>query len=337
MSKTAAAPLAERFLIEHGLMARGELATWTPLTGGVSSDLWRVDLPGRTICVKGALERLKVADDWRAPLSRNAVECAWLRFAARHVPGNVPRVLASDAHSALFAMEYLQPASYPVWKAQLMSGDVSAHTAAAVGDILGRLHAASTCDPDIPAGFATDGNFAALRIRPYLLTTARRNPDSASALEALAKRTASTKLALVHGDVSPKNILVGPCGPVLLDAECAWFGDPAFDVAFCINHLLLKTVRSPADGPALTAAAASLIERYAPHVSWEPWESLEQRAATLLPALILARIDGSSPVEYLTDPAVQEVVRRHARALLADPADRLPPLLTGWRDSFPAG
>lgn len=337
MTKTAAAPPAERFLIEHRLMSRGELATWTPLTGGVSSDLWRVDLPDRTICVKGALERLKVADDWEAPLSRNAVECAWLRFAARHVPGHVPRVLASDADSALFAMEYLPPASYPVWKAQLMSGDVSAHTATAVGDMLGRLHAASTRDPAVPAAFATDDNFAALRIRPYLLTTARRDPDSASALKALARRTASTKLALVHGDVSPKNILVGPCGPVLLDAECAWFGDPAFDVAFCINHLLLKTVRSPVDGPALTAAAALLIERYAPHVSWEPWENLEQRAATLLPALILARIDGSSPVEYLTDPAVQELVRRHARALLANPVGRLLPLLTGWRDSFLPG
>ena len=64
-------------------------------------------------------------------------------------------------------------------------------------------------------------------------------------LRALAERTAQTRIALVHGDVSPKNILVGPDAPVLLDAECAWYGDPAFDIAFCLNHLLLKAVLLP--------------------------------------------------------------------------------------------
>src|ERR671924_1144299 len=97
-------------------------------------------------------------------------------------------------------------------------------------------------------------------IRPSLLTTARRNPDSAAVLEALAERTASTKLALVHGDVSPKNILVGPCGPVLLDAECAWFGDPAFDVAFCINHLLLKAVIRPDRSLPLSECFGAFVE-----------------------------------------------------------------------------
>src|SRR5438270_4387642 len=37
------------------------------LCGGISSDIYRVDLPSATICVKRALPKLKVAADWHAP------------------------------------------------------------------------------------------------------------------------------------------------------------------------------------------------------------------------------------------------------------------------------
>lgn len=132
-----------------------------------------------------------------------------------------------------------------MWKAQLFDGQVEVATAAAVGELLGTLHAASAGDVTLAAEFATDDNFHALRIEPYLLATAAAHPDLGDVLRGLAHRTATTHLALVHGDVSPKNILVGPAGPVLLDAECAWYGDPAFDLAFCVNHLLLKSLVVP--------------------------------------------------------------------------------------------
>ena len=92
---------------------------------------------------------------------------------------------------------------------------------------------------------------------PYLLATARAHPDRAAALESLAETTARTKFTVVHGDVSPKNILIGPRGPVFIDAECAWFGDPAFDLAFCLNHLLLKCLWVPA-----AAAAPSGLRHF---------------------------------------------------------------------------
>ncbi|WP_405719829.1 phosphotransferase [Streptomyces sp. NBC_01537] len=318
------------FLTAHKLAGPGEAARWTPLTGGVSSDLWRVDLPGRSICVKRALARLKVAADWQAPVSRNAYEWAWMRFASRHRPDSVPELLAHDPEAGLFAMEYLPPEHYPMWKAQLLRGEVQVATAAAVGEVLGNLHAASAGDAGLAAEFATDDNFHALRIEPYLLATAAAHPGLSDVLQGLADRTATTHLALVHGDVSPKNILVGPSGPVLLDAECAWYGDPAFDLAFCVNHLLLKSLVVPGRRAELLRSAGVLAEEYLRCVDWEPRPELEARAASLLPALLLARVDGKSPVEYLTDDRHRLFVRTVASALLRAPAPTLADVLDAW-------
>ncbi|MBV9208579.1 MAG: hypothetical protein JO037_24945 [Actinobacteria bacterium] len=116
-------------------------------------------------------------------------------------------------------------------------------------------------------------------------------------------------------------------GPVLLDAECAWFGDPAFDVAFCLTHLILKTVARPDRSAALLDSGRALVSSYLGHVAWEEPEHLLQRVVTLVPALLLARIDGSSPVEYITAPRLRAAVRRTAAGLLAEPAGTLHDLL----------
>lgn len=318
------------FLRRSGLLAPGDAdPDLTPLAGGVSSDLWRADLPSGPVCVKSALPQLKVAREWLAPTSRNAVEYTYLRFAQPLAPGQIPRVLAHDERSCMFAMEYLPPGDYPVWKTLLLAGQVDVEAARAVGALLGTLHAASALDPVAAAMFATDENFDALRITPYLHVTAQAHQDLRQRLTDLAARTAGTHLAVVHGDVSPKNILLGPHGPVLLDAECAWYGDPAFDVAFCINHLLIKSVKVPPAAVALRAAARALADDHARHVRWEPVGDLDYRIASLTPALALARVDGSSPVEYLSAPE-RAVVRSAGRALLADPPATIIELIDRW-------
>jgi aminoglycoside phosphotransferase (APT) family kinase protein len=319
------------FLHEQRLLRSGEYARLSPLSGGVSSDLWKVELATETVCVKGALAQLKVEHEWHAPVSRNAVEHDWLAFAATQCPGQVPRLLAHDPRAGLFAMEFLTPEHYPVWKEQLLAGCVDVAVARRVGDLVGRLHSAST-QPDCAARFATDSNFDALRIQPYLRVTAQAHPDLRARFAELARRTAGTHLALVHGDVSPKNILIGPHGPVLLDAECAWFGDPAFDIAFCLNHLLLKSVKVPTRAAELRAAAQALADRHSDHIDWEPPQEFEARAVSLLPALALARVDGASPVEYLDSDQRREI-RSIARELMWNPVTTLDELLDQWATS----
>ncbi|HEX4886125.1 MAG TPA: phosphotransferase, partial [Casimicrobiaceae bacterium] len=161
-----------------------------PLAGGVSSDIVRVEAGTTTFCVKRALPKLKVAADWRAPVGRNRFEVEWLRVAAAIVPGAVPRILAEDPDAGAFAMEWLPPERYPVWKAQLRDGVIEAPTARAIGDVLGRLHAATADRPDVAGRFATDDAFHAIRLEPYLVATGRAHPDLAGRLDALVATTA---------------------------------------------------------------------------------------------------------------------------------------------------
>jgi aminoglycoside phosphotransferase (APT) family kinase protein len=313
-----------------GLLGGADRPRFTPLTGGVSSDIWRVDRTGRPICVKRALPKLKVAADWRAPIERNAYEVAWMETAGRLVPGSAPRILGHDAEAGLFVMDFLDPADHRLWKTELMEGRTDPGFAAQVGRSLVAIHAGTAGDPRVADRFSTDAIFHAIRLEPYLEATTRAHPDLAPALTALVETTARTKHALVHGDVSPKNILVGPHGPVFLDAECAWYGDPAFDLAFCLNHLLLKCVWRPASAADYLKCFTALAQAYRAGVAWEDPAAAEGRAARLLPGLLLARIDGKSPVEYITAEADKNMVRNTARWLLANPVDTLPAVAAAW-------
>jgi 5-methylthioribose kinase len=309
-----------RFLAAQGF---GSLGDAEALTGGVSSDIWRVATDRGVVCVKRALPKLRVRDDWFAPVGRNRYEARWYREANRICPGTAPALLAEDEALGIFAMEYFPPADHRLWKTELLAGRIEAGVFTEVGARIGQIHAATADRPAIARDFATDESFEALRLAPYLRTTAERHPDLAPALTAIADRTAATRRALVHGDLSPKNILLRRDGtPVLLDAECAWFGDPAFDPAFCLNHVMLKMIHRPQDAAALRDGFERFWTAYLPQVVWEPPEILSARTADLLAGLLLARIDGKSPVEYLTDPAARDRARQIARSgLTGRPAD----------------
>jgi aminoglycoside phosphotransferase (APT) family kinase protein len=188
--------------------------------------------------------------------------------------------------------------------------------------------------PDLPTRFASDAIFHAIRLEPYLLAAARAHPGLADRLRHIERVTATTKLALVHGDVSPKNILIGPRGPVFLDAECAWWGDPAFDAAFCLNHLLLKCLWVPRARDAYLAAFGGFADAYRAGIDWEAPDTFEARTAALLPGLFLARVDGKSPAEYVTDECDKNRVRGVASALLHEPVSTLVAVAAAWRSEL---
>jgi aminoglycoside phosphotransferase (APT) family kinase protein len=331
------------FLESAGLVPPGSVPQFEPLGGGVSSDIWLVRAGASGFCVKRALGTLRVAAEWHADESRNLTEVRWLTQVGRLNADLVPRVLASDSSLAAFAMEFLPPERFELWKAQLARGFVVPETAATVGRHLASIHSAFARSPTAATEFDTGASFHALRIEPYLLATARAHPDLSATLEALAERTANTKRTVVHGDISPKNILIrlsrrsgvaAKAEPVFLDAECAWFGDPAFDLAFCLNHLLLKTLWVPSSARELLQSFGALADAYLRGVDWELPALLEERAAHLLPALLLARVDGKSPVEYLTGEASKNTVRRAARAMLLHPTDTLSEVRGTWHETI---
>jgi aminoglycoside phosphotransferase (APT) family kinase protein len=320
------ADIVVEVLRRAGLCGPAETPRAEALAGGVSSDIWRVDLARGPVCVKAALPRLRVAQLWQAPIERNRYEYEWFRVAGAAAPGSVPQVIARA--EGAFVMEYLDAARHPVWKEQLHQGRADANFAAQVGRTLSRIHAATTGVAEL---FPTDAIFHAIRLEPYLLHTGMRHPALRGRFEALAERTAKTKICLVHGDVSPKNILVGARGPVFLDAECAWYGDPAFDLAFCLNHLLLKCLWTPQAKAGFLRCFDALSGAYLEGI---PFEGVEARTASLLPALLLARVDGKSPVEYVTEENQKDLIRRVARPLLEAPVSSVSEVAKAWQGSL---
>lgn len=321
--------LLERVLVDLGVARRGGVHEVVRLTGGVSSTILRVQLHDGAVCVKQALPKLKVAKDWHAPTSRVFAEMDWLKTAYAIIPGRVPRVIAEDRAHGIFAMEFLEGLTN--WKDALLRGEVDVAVGEQVAQALVQVHAATAGDAAVAARFPYDDTFHALRLEPYLVETARVHADLADTLLGLARDTQAHHLALVHGDVSPKNIMLSPRGPILLDAECAWYGDPAFDLAFLLNHALLKGAHRPADAARFDGLYTRIVDTYLARVTWEPRDRFEQRCARLLPALLLARVDGKSPVEYLDEPT-RGTVRQAARALLLERPDILADLLPRWHD-----
>lgn len=313
-----------------GFLAEDAQVRLEPLAGGVSSDVFRLETPQGVYCVKRALPRLRVAADWRAPVERSHYEVEWLRASRASAPGAIPEVLHEDQDAHLFVMTYFPPEAHSVWKADLAAGMIDLDFAARVGGLLAALHAGVAGDPVLARTFDTTPLFEDLRLAPFFRYSALAHPDLAARLTALADTTAALRISLVHGDASPKNILHGPDGPVLLDAECAWYGDPAFDLAFCSAHLLLKAVWKPAHAASYLEAQGRLRAAYLEGVAWESPDALQARAARLAAGILLARVDGKSPAEYLREETDRAFVRETARGLILADVDSLQDLATKW-------
>ncbi|MEM1288932.1 MAG: phosphotransferase [Pseudomonadota bacterium] len=313
-------------VLELGLGRSEEVSDVVPLTGGVASDIARFTLNGRILCAKFALEKLKVAEDWRAPVHRNSAEYSWLQFATSVAPENGVPLYGQSKRLNGFVMDFIGGEGAYLWKAAMLAEAPDRGEAAKVADLLGRLQLAST-EPGFDASdFRNQDDFFALRIEPYLTFTASVHDDLKAPLLELANMLFNAQGVLVHGDVSPKNILIRPSGPVLLDAECATLGDASFDPAFCMNHLILKAVHLPNSRDRLLSNVNAFWEAYNQHISFERPDEVEKRVSRLLPALMLARVDGKSPVEYLSAEG-QRTVRDLSRDLIRKPVDRIADLV----------
>jgi 5-methylthioribose kinase len=302
------------------LRARGEPVPRAvrELGGGVSNIVLLVETDERPFVLKQSLRKLRVEQDWFSDPDRIFRESAGLRLLAPYLPpGSVPEVLFEDRDNYLFAMS-AAPADAETWKAQLMRGEIRPEIAALIGGMLAAMLRASWRSAQWEDRFGDQAVFDQLRLDPYYRSTARRHPDLAPQFERLMRESAARRVSVVHGDWSPKNFLVRGDRVMAIDFEVIHFGDPSFDAAFLVNHLALKSFLRPTDRDAYRTAALQFMESLRAGLP-EGCDWLDHATRAHLGALMLARVDGKSPAEYL-DPALQVRVRAVARDLIVRPA-----------------
>lgn len=277
----------------------GEEPELKPLGGGVSCHVVLVTSSKGKWVVKKALPRLMVKDEWLADRWRIFRETGCLKVIRELVDKNAaPRVLLEDRESYSCVLEYGEGGV--TWKKLLMDGVVDNEVTIRVASILAKIHTKTSNRSEIVSDFWDDTNFIQLRIDPYINHLAKKHLDIAPHLYKISQILTSRKLSLVHGDYSPKNILILPDSRIwVLDCEPAHYGNPVFDIAFCTNHLVLKAIHLNSE--AHLNAAKLLWKVYWSTARWENFHTLEEEATLTLTAHMLARIDGKSPVEYLNE------------------------------------
>ncbi len=318
------------YLLGQGLISavQAKSASAHELGGGVSNVVLRVDFadPSDSVVIKQSLPRLRVQQEWLADQARIHREAAALRYLEGVLPRPaLPGVVHDDPEHFLFVMT-AAPEGARTWKDDLLSGRVDAQVAAEVGRLLGAMHqqsavAGGAIPPDLQE-FADQRCFVQLRIDPYHRATAQVHTDLAEAIEGEARAMLGRRLCLVHGDYSPKNVMVSHADgePIafLLDFEVVHLGNPVFDLAFMLNHLILKAIHRPDLASRFNAAGAAFWATYcssAPTFATDA-PQLEGAAVRQMGVLLLARIDGKSPAEYITTDSQKSIARRLSRMIL---------------------
>jgi aminoglycoside phosphotransferase (APT) family kinase protein len=296
------------YLRERGHVKKDENPRITVLAGGVSNRTVLVERGNGTAWVlKQALAKLRVASDWFSSPERIHREAMGLRWLSQLTPpGAIPRLIFEDHESHFLAMEAV-PMPHENWKTMLLRGEIDRDAVEQFGRLLGGIHRqARARREELEPVFRDRSFFESLRLEPYYAYSATQTAEAGAFLWNLIDETRAARLTLVHGDFSPKNILVRNHGLVLLDHEVIHWGDPAFDLGFSLTHFLSKAHHLRAHRGKFSEAA---------HLYWKSYDdtSCEERAVRHTLGCLLARVDGRSPLEYLN----ADERRRQRAAVLA--------------------
>jgi 5-methylthioribose kinase len=309
---------------------KDEEATVSVLAGGVSNRTVLVErtASGEGWVVKQALPKLRVATDWFSDPGRIHQEALGLRWLAGLAPpGAITPLVFEDHENHLLAMEAV-PEPHENWKSMLLDGRLEEDHIKQFGRLLGKIHRGGYEHRREAARVFDDRSFfESLRLEPYYGYAAERVPEAATFLRALVAETRARRETLVHGDYSPKNVLVREGRLVLLDHEVIHFGDLAFDLGFSLTHLLSKANHLPEKRNAFAHAARLHWSVYREEVGDLPWaKDLEERAARHALGCLLARVAGRSPLEYLDE---KEMARQKEAvlALLRTPPSSVPSMV----------
>ncbi len=299
---------------------------FSELGGGISNKVVLAEGLEFRAVLKQSLGQLRTEVGWHSDLERIFRESAAMRWIAEQTAsghirgGHIPRVLFEDRPTFTIAMEAAGPGA-EMWKTQLFRGKHDREAARMAGVTLGAIVSASWHNAEAERLFGDRTVFDQLRTDPYYRFTATARPDASGYIDQLILRSAARSVSLVHGDWSPKNLLFDGNDLWVIDWEAIHFGDPSFDVGFLLNHLLLKGIAMPRHRKTLADLAQEFIEGFAGQLPADGrW--IVPAGLNHLPALLLARVDGKSPAEYL-DAEMRQRTRTLALDLMDHPAETI--------------
>lgn len=311
---------ADSYLRNLEIISENERVEKFSLGGGVSNRVIQVKTNSNCYVLKQPLKNLDVNADWPADIDRIHNEAAAARV-YNCICGNIRRAhtpkVVNQSHEDDIVVFTCVPSSARMWKQDLLKKTVDNDISKMIGTLLGNVHNITAGNSELQEEFADKTPFKQLRIDPYHRTIAQRHSDVAKIIHNEIDRLLQVDKTLVHGDYSPKNILVSQTQPTnvwALDFEVAHWGDPAFDTAFMLNHLFIKSVYNNECREDYVDAIESFWTEYNEAVPW----NIEKATVTELAILMLARVDGKSPVEYIESNSTADVLRATAKHVLKE-------------------
>jgi 5-methylthioribose kinase len=305
---------AAPYLRERGWIGAGAVEIET-LGGGVSNQVLRVTTEHTAFVLKQSRPQLRTRDAWYSDLERIWREQEVMQSLQPLLPSTVPAVLFADRDNYVFAMSCAPPDALS-WKSELIAGQVDLAIGLRAGSVLATMHKVSAENADFRARFSDLTVFDQLRIDPFYRRVQERRPEVADAVGNVIEQMLTVKEALCHGDYTPKNFLVHDGRFTLVDYETAHFGDPTMDLGLFLAHVLLKAARLPSRRRDYFRLAQSFWRGYSEAGTYRGAADLEQRGVQHLGVCLLARVDGTSPVDYLHEEPKRDAARRLGCSIL---------------------
>ncbi len=305
-----------------------KIIEYKKLKGGVSSEVYYVKTHNNNYCIKRSLKKLLVKKKWIVNTNRIKFEYLWLKNCKNLLNNNIPKTYEFNDKKKYIIMEYLDQLEYKTLKELYFEGKINIKTIKLISKHLYKIHSNSN-SLDFKKTFEGNSkNFYDLRIDPYFNEVGRVYPKYKSYISNINKEYFKYSTSLVHGDFSPKNILIGKNKILYIDAECSNFGDPVFDLVFFSNHLLIKSIFFKENSEKFAKSYMIFYKEYLKELSKKSYNAYLNRIIKMTPIMLLARIDGKSPVEYIKTNKLKNIIRKNAFKLLSRKIENLKDIIT---------
>lgn len=296
-----------------------EIIKYTKLDGGVSSDVYKVKTKSKYFCIKRSLPKLKVEKEWFADTKRLKYEYLWLKYCKKIIPNSIPKIYEFNEKKDYLILEYLDDNKYVNLKSILLKKNININIINKISKNLFKIHDKSSNRYIKKIFTGNNKNFYDLRLDAYFNEVARVHPILKKVIKNIIQSYKKNSSTLVHGDFSPKNMLIYNKTIKYIDAETCNFGDPAFDVVYFANHLMIKSIHMPARKNIFLKYYKIFFTTYLNNLKNSERDFFYDRCIKMIPIMLLARIDGKSPVEYIIKKSIKNKIRKISFRLIKHP------------------